>query len=79
MSPPPTIWIFSPAGSARWPPTTNGEQVILGRGWLADAIRASATIPLLFKPFVLDGRQLVDGGIVDRLPTDVATKLGATS
>jgi NTE family protein len=56
---------------------TTGEQVVLGRGRLADAIRASATIPLLFKPFTLDGRQLVDGGIVDRLPTDVARKLGA--
>ena len=56
---------------------TTGEQVVLGRGRLADAMRASATIPLLFKPFTLDGRQLVDGGIVDRLPTDVARKLGA--
>ena len=56
---------------------TTGEQVVLGRGSLADAMRASATIPLLFKPFVLDGRALVDGGIVNRLPTDVARELGA--
>jgi NTE family protein len=56
---------------------STGEQVVLGRGRLADAMRASATIPLLFKPFTLGGRPLVDGGIVNRLPTDVARELGA--
>ena len=54
-----------------------GEQVVLGSGNLADSMRASSTIPLLFKPFVLDGRALVDGGIVNRLPTDVAREMGA--
>ncbi len=56
---------------------STGEQVVLGHGRLADAMRASATIPLLFKPFILDGRPLVDGGVVNRLPTDVARSLGA--
>jgi NTE family protein len=56
---------------------TTGEQVVLGRGSLADSMRASATIPLLFKPFMLDGRALVDGGIVNRLPTDIAREMGA--
>jgi NTE family protein len=56
---------------------STGEQVVLDRGSLADAMRASATIPLLFKPFLLDGRPLVDGGIVNRLPTDVARAMGA--
>ncbi|MGO9307739.1 MAG: patatin-like phospholipase family protein [Spirochaetia bacterium] len=54
-----------------------GEQVVLKRGSLADAMRASATIPLLFKPFQLDGRSLVDGGLVNRLPTDIARDMGA--
>ncbi len=54
-----------------------GEQVVLSKGSLADAMRASATIPLLFKPFELDGRALVDGGLVNRLPTDVARAMGA--
>jgi NTE family protein len=54
-----------------------GEQVVLKRGSLADAMRASATIPLLFRPFMLDGRALVDGGIVNRLPTDIAREMGA--
>jgi len=54
-----------------------GEKVVLASGRLADAMRASATIPFLFKPFMLDGRPLVDGGVVDRLPTDVARELGA--
>jgi NTE family protein len=56
---------------------STGQQVVLGRGRLADAMRASASIPVLFKPFTLDGRPLVDGGIVDRLPTDVARDMGA--
>jgi NTE family protein len=56
---------------------STGEEVVLGRGSLADAMRASATIPLLFTPFVLDGRALVDGGIVNRLPTDIARDMGA--
>jgi NTE family protein len=54
-----------------------GEKVVLASGRLADAMRASATIPFLFKPFVLDGRPLVDGGVVDRMPTDVARDMGA--
>lgn len=54
-----------------------GEQVVLSRGNLADAMRASATIPLLFTPFMLDGHALVDGGIVNRLPTDIARDMGA--
>jgi NTE family protein len=56
---------------------SSGQQVVLGHGRLADAMRASATIPLLFRPFILDGRPLVDGGVVNRLPTDVARALGA--
>ncbi|HEX7823724.1 MAG TPA: patatin-like phospholipase family protein [Mycobacterium sp.] len=45
-----------------------GKSVWLQRGPVDDAIRASIAIPGLIKPFVLDGRLLADGGILDPLP-----------
>ncbi len=54
-----------------------GEAVILGSGELAEAIRASMSIPGVFAPVEMDGRLLVDGGIVDNLPVDVARQMGA--
>ena len=54
-----------------------GEAVILGKGDLANAMRASMSIPGVFAPVEIDGRLLVDGGIADNLPVDVAKKLGA--
>ncbi len=54
-----------------------GEQVVLDSGSIADAMRASMNIPGLFDPFQLGGRKLVDGGIVNNLPVDVARSLGA--
>jgi len=56
---------------------SNGEMVVLGRGDLADAIRASMAVPGAFAPVVLDGRPLVDGGLVRNLPVDVAREMGA--
>ncbi len=49
-----------------------GEPVILDHGNLADAMRASMSIPGVFTPMRLDGRVLVDGGISMNLPVDVA-------
>ena len=54
-----------------------GERVVLGRGSLADAMRASMGIPGVFAPYRLGGRYLVDGGLVDNLPIDLARELGA--
>jgi NTE family protein len=45
-----------------------GKSVWLQRGPVDDAIRASIAIPGLIKPYVLDGRLLADGGILDPLP-----------
>jgi len=53
------------------------EKVVLNKGPLAPAIRASASIPGLFNPIELDGRLLVDGGIVDNLPVSEVRKMGA--
>lgn len=54
-----------------------GDKVVLRKGSLPHAIRASMAVPGLFAPIVLDRRMLVDGGIVDNLPVDVARQMGA--
>ena len=55
----------------------DGERVILSRGDLARAVRASMSIPVFF-PVTWEGRLLVDGLIVDNMPTGVARTFGAT-
>jgi NTE family protein len=54
-----------------------GEQVIMRSGDLALAMRASMSIPALFPPVERYGRILVDGGVVNNFPTDVARDLCA--
>jgi len=54
-----------------------GEEVILKDGFLPTAMFSSMAIPLVFQPVSHNGRLLVDGGIVDNFPTDVARKMGA--
>lgn len=54
-----------------------GEPVILDRGPLVEALRASMSIPALFPPVERDGRLLVDGGVSNNLPIDVARAMGA--
>lgn len=54
-----------------------GEAVVLGAGDLTSAVRASMSIPALFPPVEIDGRLLVDGGVVNNLPVNVARAMGA--
>lgn len=54
-----------------------GEQVILRQGRVAPAVRASCSVPGLVVPVPLEGRILVDGGIVNSLPISVVRGLGA--
>lgn len=54
-----------------------GEAVILNHGSLADAIRASMSIPSIFTPVELDGKLLVDGGLVRNLPVLDVKNMGA--
>ena len=54
-----------------------GEKVILSEGKIQDAVRASLAIPLIFPPWEMDGRLLIDGGVSDPLPIDVAIQEGA--
>ncbi|HOI33152.1 MAG TPA: patatin-like phospholipase family protein, partial [Bacteroidales bacterium] len=46
--------------------------VVLDKGQLGIAIRASATFPLLIKPLVVDERLLFDGGMFNNFPTEIA-------
>lgn len=45
-----------------------GEPVVLNKGSLPEAIRASMAIPTLFTPVEIDGRLLVDGGLIRNFP-----------
>ncbi|MGQ9478018.1 MAG: patatin-like phospholipase family protein [Candidatus Bipolaricaulia bacterium] len=54
-----------------------GEEVVIQEGPLHRAIAASATVPGLHYPIRYNDRFLVDGGIVNKLPADVALRLGA--
>lgn len=54
-----------------------GEMVVLAGGRLADAARASMSVPGLFPPTEVNGRYLLDGGIVRNLPVDIVKKMGA--
>nr|WP_208404454.1 patatin-like phospholipase family protein [Saccharococcus thermophilus] len=54
-----------------------GAKVVFRQGDVARAVRASISIPGIFVPAEVDGRLLVDGGVVDRVPVSVAREMGA--
>jgi NTE family protein len=53
-----------------------GQSVVLKDGSLASAMRATMSIPGVFRPVERDGRVLVDGGLLNNIPTDVIRELG---
>jgi NTE family protein len=53
------------------------ERVVLDRGSLALAMRATMSLPGIFPPVEMDGRVLVDGGALDNVPADVVREMGA--
>lgn len=53
------------------------QEVVLTDEDLAQSMRASMAIPLVFKPVKLNGMTLVDGGVLNNLPVDVARDMGA--
>jgi len=55
----------------------NGEVVVLDNGFLGRAVRASMAIPSVFSPVEIDGRLLVDGGLIRNFPVDEAIGMGA--
>jgi len=54
-----------------------GEKIIFKEGKLIPAVRASSSIPGIFEPVPYKHRLLVDGGVVDNVPTDIAAEEGA--
>lgn len=54
-----------------------GQPVVFADGDLALAIRGSMSVPAAFAPIRVDGRLLVDGGIVNNVPVDVVRSMGA--
>ena len=54
-----------------------GEPVVFREGDLALAIRSSMSVPAAFAPLRVDGRLLVDGGIVNNVPVDIVQQMGA--
>ncbi|WP_255572932.1 patatin-like phospholipase family protein [Hanstruepera marina] len=55
----------------------NGKEVIMSKGSLLLAIRASMSIPSVFEPVRYTDVLLVDGGVLNNFPTDIAKKMGA--
>ncbi|MEF1170918.1 patatin-like phospholipase family protein [Vibrio sinaloensis] len=53
------------------------EPVIIGNGYLVDAMMASMSVPGALPPYEVNGRMLVDGGVTNNMPVDVARELGA--
>lgn len=47
-------------------------QVILKKGVLSDAVRATTTVPLFYNPVKVDGKYLFDGGVYNNFPVDIA-------
>ena len=55
----------------------SGKEVVFEQGSLAEALRSTMSIPGAFKPVFEKERVLVDGGLVNNLPTDVVKQMGA--
>jgi NTE family protein len=48
---------------------TQAKTVTFSRGSVPDAVRASVSLPGIYRPFAMDGHELVDGGVLENLPT----------
>lgn len=55
-----------------------GREVTLQGGLVIDAVRATISVPGIFQPVDLGDYRLVDGGVLDNVPVDVARTMGAT-
>ncbi|RAR71276.1 patatin-like phospholipase family protein [Flavobacterium aciduliphilum] len=54
-----------------------GQQVVLKNGYLPQALLASSAFPTLFSPVEIDGKILVDGGVINNYPIEEVKKMGA--
>jgi len=56
---------------------SSGEKVVLKQGPVAKAVMASSCVPGVFTPVELDGRLLVDGGMLENVPVSALREMGA--
>jgi NTE family protein len=54
-----------------------GEKIYHTTGLLKDAIRASCSLPFVFKPYEQNGRTLIDGGLAESVPVEATKSIGA--
>lgn len=55
----------------------NGQAIVFQRGDTGSAVRASSSVPAVFQPVTIGGREYVDGGLVAPVPVRFARQLGA--
>ncbi|HMA37148.1 MAG TPA: patatin-like phospholipase family protein [Chloroflexia bacterium] len=55
----------------------SGQELAINRGPVAPALWATTAIPGIYAPVEINGRRLVDGGVLNPLPVDLARRLGA--
>jgi NTE family protein len=55
----------------------NGQEIVFSRGNTGQAVRASCSIPGIFRPVQIEDRMYVDGGVVSPIAVDAARRLGA--
>ena len=55
----------------------SAQPVVMRQGSLADAMRATMSLPLIFPPVEVDGQVLIDGGTMNNVPADVVRAMGA--
>lgn len=48
-----------------------GEEIIFDKGNIAKAVRASISLPFMFRPAIINGRALVDGGVRNNVPIEI--------
>jgi len=56
----------------------SGREIVFQEGLVIDALRASMSVPGVFRPYELGPYRLVDGGILNNVPTNVVRRMGAT-
>ncbi len=54
-----------------------GKEVLLNKGYLPEVVMASAALPSLFEPATINGKTLIDGGIVNNYPINEVKAMGA--
>ena len=55
----------------------SAQPIVMRNGSLADAMRATMSLPLIFPPVVVNGQILIDGGTMNNVPADVVREMGA--